>query len=122
MSALTSIGAILALLFTVLGIAALPVLRRAHREGKRLLDSFRKLQTQNALDIFNLEGRVESLGNFHIEEGEHRVAVLMSRLEAIETAVSTGHLRGEEGAYLKAKIRDELHARMRGTVKSEGAL
>ena len=110
MSTVSAIGSFIAIVFFVLGIAALPALRKAIRQGKKLVATFRQLQQSTALQVQEHEERIHKLETFHTDELEFRPAVLAARLEAIDVAVRTGHLRGDEGSALKAKVFARLEA------------
>jgi hypothetical protein len=108
MSTLCAIGSIIALVFFVLSIAALPALRKAKKEGKRLYEAHKHLLQNCTLDVLNHEARIQKLETFHAEEIKHRPAVLIGRLASIENAVASGHMRPDDAAAIKRKIWTDL--------------
>lgn len=127
MSTVFAIGSIVALVFLVLGIAALPALRKATKEGQKLLSTWREIQAQNCAGILNHEVRLKKLEEFHAEECEYRPALLVARFAAISAAVQSGHLRTEEGRALNERVWDKLAeethrrcAKLAEETKSEG--
>lgn len=110
MSTICAIGAIIAIVFFVLGIAALPALRKATKEGRKLWQAHKQIVERCVLCALDQEARIKNLETFHAEEMTHRPAVLVGRLASIESAVSYGHMRQEDAAAIKRKIWEDLAA------------
>lgn len=108
MSIIVSIGAIVALVFLALGIAALPALRKATREGRKLVSAHSKLAQDSAIKILDLDERVRSLERHHAEEMSFDPARKVALLDAIDAAVSMGHLRQDEGHELRRRVNAKL--------------
>jgi hypothetical protein len=121
MSAICAIGSILAIVFFVLGIAALPLLRKATKEGRKIMQRWQDQQMELGLEVASQSARLRFLESLHYEEMEFLPVLLVSKLRAVDHAVRLGYLTREEGATLQTKISAKLvgHERKCVEIKPE---